>query len=119
MYGSVKLAGLPMSRRARARLDRHAANQAKHRKRLAEKKAPDREDFGRAALTVTLMVYQADPGSELAVMIRGAVVRELEHVDFDREQAEIRFDKMVERLAKDRERWRAKRKWIAEVGARE
>lgn len=117
MYGSAKAADLPLSRRGRARLDRHAANQAKHRENLAEKKAPNREDFGRAALTVALVLYHADPGSDVPDAIRRAIVRELEHVGFDREQAVMRFDKMTERAAKDRQRWRVKREWVEEMKA--
>ena len=125
MYGSVKLADLPMSKRHRARLDKHAEDQAKHRADLAEKKAPNREHFGRAALTVVLILYDAacndsedkEAGLELATTLRRGIIENLEHVGFDREQAVIRFDKMSERAAKDRERWRVKREWNAEAKA--
>ena len=114
MYGSVKMADLPMSRRTRARLDRHAANQTNYRKREEKKGAPDREDFGRAALTVALVLYNADPGSDIPDSIRRAIVRQLEYVGFDPQQAVIKFDKMAGRAEKDRERWRVKREWIKE-----
>jgi len=125
MYGSAKLADLPLSRRGRARLDRHAANQAKHREKLVEKKAPDREDFGRAALATILILYDGackrledkGAGLELATTLRRGVIEHLEHVGFDREQAAILFDKMAERAIKDHERWRVKREWKAEVKA--
>jgi hypothetical protein len=125
MYGSVKLADLPMSKRHRARLDKHAKDQAKHREDLAEKKAPDREDFGRAALTTILILYDAacnrledkDAGLELATTLRRGVVEHLEHVGFDGEQSAIRFDKMADRAVKDHERWRVKREWHAEAKA--
>jgi hypothetical protein len=125
MYGSAKLADLPLSRRGRARLDRHAANQAKHREKLVEKKAPDREHFGRAALSTILILYDAacyrledkDAGLELATTLRRGVIEHLEHVGFDREQIAIRFDKMADRAVKDHERWRIKREWNAEAKA--
>jgi hypothetical protein len=114
-----------MSKRHRARLDKHAADQAKHREDLAEKKAPDREDFGRGALTTILVLYDLacrssddeNAGLELAMMLRRGVVENLEQVGFDPEQIKIRFDRMSERPQADRERWRIKRKWNAELKA--
>src|ERR1019366_3654345 len=46
------------------------------------------------------------PGLELATTIHRAITKNIEHVGFDREQVLIGFNKMAERAAEDRERWR-------------
>lgn len=121
MYGSTKMANLPMSRRRRARLDQHAANQKKYRYSLLKKNAPNREAFGRAALNAILVLYDhacnqpANNGRELVELLHKMVIGNLEHVGFDREQCIIRFDQMADKVQGDRERWRNKRSWSAET----
>jgi hypothetical protein len=117
----IKVSHLPMSKRRRARLDQRAGHQTKYRKTLSEKKAPTREDFGRAALNVALILFDAAvnmddeaSGLELANTLRRGIVEDLEHVGFAREQIIVRFDKMSERATEDRERWRIKREWMEE-----
>lgn len=125
MDDNVKVALLPMSKRKRARLDRHATDQSNYREDLDAKKAPTREDFGRAALTVVLVFYDEacsstddkNPGLELANILRLKISEVLEACDFSREQIVMRFDRMSLRAVTDHQRWRAsrKRKAMADV----
>lgn len=121
MDDNIKVPHLPMSKRRRARLDQRAGHQTKYRKMLSDKKAPTREDFGRAALNAILILYEAlintadkAAGMELADTLRRGIIENLEFVGFDHEQIVIRFDHMAERAVEDRERWRAKREWMGE-----
>jgi hypothetical protein len=120
----VKVSHLPMSKRKRARLDQRTKHQKNYRSSLVDKKAPNREHFARAALTVALILYEKAvsvddkaAGLVLADTLRLGIAGNLEHLGFDPDQIKIRFDKMAERAVQDRERWRVKREWKAEVRA--
>lgn len=114
MYGSLPPSLVPANRRRRARLDQHASAQATYRKQLRSKGAPDREDFGRAALGVCLLMCRHEESADAADAIRKAIVGELVRVGFDRDQAKRRFWEMVERVDRDRDAWKAHREWDAE-----
>lgn len=104
MYGIT--ARLPASKRRRARLDSHAAHQGNYRKNLKVKRAPDREDFGRAALACCLGLYERDPSDKRSQQLRNGILTVLADVGFDPEQAAIRYVRMADRAAADLARWK-------------
>ena len=61
---------------------RHAAHQAKYRRSLEDQKAPDREDFGRAALTIFLDILAKRPDTRGVDRLRARLIGELTSVGF-------------------------------------
>jgi hypothetical protein len=96
---------LPASKRRRARMDKHAADQASYRKNLKVKRAPDREDFGRAALACCLGLYARDPSDKRAQQLRNGILTVLTDLGFDPEQTAVRYGRMAERSSDDLKAW--------------
>jgi hypothetical protein len=100
---------IPLSRRRQARLDRHAANQRKHKAKKKAARVPDREDFGRAALGCALVLYARDTTDRRAMSWRRGIVELLIDLGFDRRGTERRYAEMALRISHDVNAWRAKR----------
>jgi hypothetical protein len=103
------LRDIPLSERERFRCDRHAATQQRHRKKLADLSAPDREDFGRAALACALGLYSRDPKDRRAEALRRGIFEVLTTMRFDRQQMARRYDDMADRVLRDLAAWERKR----------
>lgn len=80
------------------RKDRHADAQIAYRVHLKEKKAPDREDFGRAALVLILLNFDHKPQSNLAKWLYEALTSELTQDGFDEYEVKKRFSDMADRV---------------------
>lgn len=96
---------LPLSRRRRARMDRHIERQSRYEAKLKEKKAPKRADVAAVALDLVLGVIEQHPQTKQAHMARSVIIDELVAAGFSKIQCQIRLDDMCERLEKHRA-WR-------------
>jgi hypothetical protein len=97
-------------RRERQR-DAHADTQSRYRAKMAEKNGADREDFGRAALTIILLLCK-NVENDFTISLRKSVIDQLVKVGFDRDEANAKFDRMRERAADDSDAWKRYRHWL-------
>jgi hypothetical protein len=89
----------------------HANTQFKYRDRKRRRNSPDREDFGRAALTVVLLLSRDLENREFAEAVRRSVTSRLTYVGFDHTEVEAVFSRMMTRISDDAEAWKCYKEW--------
>lgn len=114
MYGYGSSREVPITKRRRYRLDKQAETQRKHRSKLRTLCAPDREDFGRAALAYCLSLYDRNPDNECAASMHRGICGLLVVLGFDPGEVHRRYVAMSERASADVKKWQAKRKFELE-----
>jgi hypothetical protein len=98
--------------------DKHADDQLKYRQRLEQKRAPTRADFSVVTLAVFLLSLKHHRGNRAIQILPQTVKQELDRAGFDREQAMIRLERMIDKCDDDLENWRTNRAWFKKNGER-